>query len=93
MFGDGSVAEGATASHSFSRPGPYLVIGRVFYQADYRFSGDVNWINGGVISQSAQALIEVSADETLAPPAAAGGQVLLVAKNCIGRPGAFGCGG
>jgi hypothetical protein len=91
LFGDGAVADGANTNHSFSRVGSYVVSARVFYDADYRLSGSLTWISGGVISLTNQVVIEVGNSEGQAPPSAPSKRVLLVAKNCVARPAAFGC--
>jgi hypothetical protein len=91
MFGDGSASEGVNVNHAFSRAGSYLVSARVFYEADYRFSGGLVWISGGVISLTDKVLLEIAVAKGAEPPAVVSNRVLLVAKNCLERPAAFGC--
>lgn len=95
-FGEGGEASGTNVSYSFASSGSKTATASVRYSVAYRFVAGGGWVTQGSIGMSAQVQVLVSASATVALPIPAPVNptkkvVFLVARNCLGNPGAIGC--
>lgn len=94
-FGDGTTLTGAVAAHGFSRSGSFVIQATVLYAVSYQIAGASIWIDSGSIAVSDSISIVVTANpSSYAPPAVEAGKVVrIVGRNCMDKPGTFGCDG
>ena len=95
-FGDGSAATGSYAPHTFNEAGVHQVQVLVMYSVSYRVKGSLAWIaEPDTITVADDLLVQVSSgfDFSEQPEvlASENRKVLLVAQDCLAKPGSFGC--
>lgn len=92
-FGDGSVAQGDQAAHSFVS-GNFDVEVTITYSVSYRLSGQLGWVGDpGLIEMPATVLVSVSDGGSQAPmqPEPRARVPYLVSANCLANFSAVGC--
>jgi PKD repeat protein len=94
-FGDGSTSSVANATHRYSRAGSFVIEATVTYAVSYQISGESIWVESGSIAVSDSMSVVVSSNSGGAEPSTApvNKVVRIVGKNCLEKPGTFGCDG
>jgi hypothetical protein len=90
LVGTSSVAA-AVLAHRFDGAGNFLVSARVIYGVEYRLAGSANWVPSGEITVSGSVTVSVASVDAPASTPPSQPRALLVSKNCLARPTAFGC--
>jgi hypothetical protein len=91
-FGDGSQGAGVDLERAFRAAGKYIATAEVEYSVSYRLLGETSWqpVSGTLVVVSNPLEVLVGAFNLKSDQSTQGS--LLVGADCIGRPGAFGCG-